>query len=173
MASSNNELAFNYSPQGIPIFVGESYDLWSILMKTLFIFQDLQDAVGGWGSVCRSLQIVSAVFHMIVSMKPNALASFISFSLCSFLLYVSFIFHLILLMEFDNLALKDNEDVQEFCSRTSTIINQIRDYEETINDKKVMEKVLRSVSVKSELYMSTSYQLELQIWKVGLCPYSF
>lgn len=46
--------------------------------------------------------------------------------------------------------MKDNEEVQEFCSRTFVVVNQIRSYGKTIEDKKIIEKVLRSLLVKFE-----------------------
>ena len=45
MASTSNNTTFNFSQQGIPLFVGEKYDIWSTMMKTLFISQDLWDIV--------------------------------------------------------------------------------------------------------------------------------
>ncbi len=42
--------------------------------------------------------------------------------------------------EFDNLAMKENEDMQEFYSKVSIIVNQIRSYGDTIEDKKIVQK---------------------------------
>ena len=56
----------------------------------------------------------------------------------------------ILWRDFDNLAMKDSETVQEFVSKVSEIINQIRSYGDNIVDKKVVEKVLRCLPEKFE-----------------------
>ena len=45
MTSTSSSAAFNFSQQGIPMFVGEKYDIWSMMMKTLFISQDLWEFV--------------------------------------------------------------------------------------------------------------------------------
>ena len=44
-STSNSELAFTYSQQGVPIFVGQDYELWSVLMRTLFVSHELWDIV--------------------------------------------------------------------------------------------------------------------------------
>jgi hypothetical protein len=45
--SNIGDQAFQYSQQGIPIFVGENYELWSVLMRTMFQSHDLWDVVEG------------------------------------------------------------------------------------------------------------------------------
>lgn len=46
MASSISNILFNYVPNNwVPIFNGETYDYWSIQMKTLLISQGLWDLV--------------------------------------------------------------------------------------------------------------------------------
>ena len=52
--------------------------------------------------------------------------------------------------EFDNLQMKENETVQEFSPKISVIINKIRRYGDNINDQKIVEKILRSLSIKIE-----------------------
>ena len=44
--------------------------------------------------------------------------------------------------------MKDNEGVQDFCSRVIEIVNQIKGCGDTIEDKKVNEKVLRCLPPK-------------------------
>lgn len=47
MATTNPTTTyFNYSQIMVLIFEGESYDCWSLQMKTLFISQDLWELVG-------------------------------------------------------------------------------------------------------------------------------
>ena len=52
--------------------------------------------------------------------------------------------------EFDNLQMKESETVQEFFSKVLAIINQIRRYRDNINDQKIVQKILRSLSIKFE-----------------------
>ncbi|XP_020245138.1 uncharacterized protein LOC109823265 [Asparagus officinalis] len=47
--------------------------------------------------------------------------------------------------DFDNIKMKDNESVKEFSDRITSIINQIRSYGDKIEDKKIVEKILRSL----------------------------
>ena len=50
--------------------------------------------------------------------------------------------------EFDNLLMKEGESVEIFFNRVSNIINQIRSYGDTIEDKRIIQKILRSLPVK-------------------------
>ncbi|CAB4315215.1 unnamed protein product [Prunus armeniaca] len=50
--------------------------------------------------------------------------------------------------EFDNLLMKENESIQVFFTKVSGIVNQIRSYGDTILDKKIVEKTLRSLPPK-------------------------
>ena len=50
--------------------------------------------------------------------------------------------------EFDNLAMKESESIQEFFSWVAGIVNKIRSYGDEIKDKKIIEKVLRSLPFK-------------------------
>ena len=49
----------------------------------------------------------------------------------------------ILRREFDTLAMKDKETVQEFFSRVTAIVSQMKTYGEDVNDQTVVGKVLR------------------------------
>jgi predicted ribonuclease YlaK len=46
--------------------------------------------------------------------------------------------------DFDNLAMKESERVRDFFSRVALIVNQIRSGGDTIEEKKIVEKILRS-----------------------------
>ncbi|KAH7538065.1 hypothetical protein FEM48_Zijuj03G0159600 [Ziziphus jujuba var. spinosa] len=52
--------------------------------------------------------------------------------------------------EFDNLAMTDNETIQEFFSRAFAIINQIRSYEDTVAEQKIVGKIFRCLPAKLE-----------------------
>ena len=50
--------------------------------------------------------------------------------------------------------MKESETMQEFFSKVSAIINQIRGYRDNINDQKIVQKILRSLSIKFEHVVS-------------------
>ena len=52
--------------------------------------------------------------------------------------------------DFDNIAMKDNENIKMFSSKVAEIINQIKSCGDKIEEKKIVEKVLRSLPVKFE-----------------------
>lgn len=47
---------------------------------------------------------------------------------------------------FESLAMKEKEPVQNYLSRVSSIVNQMRSYGEIIGDETVVRKVLRSLT---------------------------
>jgi len=47
--------------------------------------------------------------------------------------------------EFENLTMKDNELIKDFSSRTTKIINQIKSCRDNVYDKRVAEKILKSL----------------------------
>ncbi|KAG6470938.1 hypothetical protein ZIOFF_072026 [Zingiber officinale] len=51
---------------------------------------------------------------------------------------------------FDNLSMKENESVKDFSSRVAEIVNQIKGCGDTISEKKVVERILRSLPQKFE-----------------------
>lgn len=50
--------------------------------------------------------------------------------------------------DFDNLSMRESETIRDFSSRVAEIVNQIKGCGDTIEDKKVIEKVLRSLPPK-------------------------
>lgn len=44
--------------------------------------------------------------------------------------------------------MNDSESIQNFLTRITSIVNQIRNYGDTIEDKRIVEKVLRSLPLK-------------------------
>ena len=50
--------------------------------------------------------------------------------------------------DFDNLAMKETESVKDFHSRVAKIVNQIKNYGDTIQEKKLVEKILWSLPKK-------------------------
>ncbi|CAN0883961.1 hypothetical protein LINGRAHAP2_LOCUS14696, partial [Linum grandiflorum] len=52
--------------------------------------------------------------------------------------------------QFDNLAMKEGESIKDFHSRVAEIVNQIKITGETIDEKKIVERILRSLMPKFE-----------------------
>ncbi|XP_073120811.1 uncharacterized protein [Henckelia pumila] len=164
----------------IPVFDGESYEFWRVQMKTLFISQDLWEIVESgipepadaetlatWTQAkqkeyrenirrdAKALLFIQqgvnrSIFPRIMGAKNCKKAwdilkmefqgseKVISIKLQS------------LRRDFDNLAMKDNKDIRTFISRVFEIINQIKSYGDTVEDKKIVEKFLRSLPQKFE-----------------------
>uniref|UniRef100_A0A251S6V1 Putative zinc finger, CCHC-type, Ribonuclease H-like domain, GAG-pre-integrase domain protein n=1 Tax=Helianthus annuus TaxID=4232 RepID=A0A251S6V1_HELAN len=52
--------------------------------------------------------------------------------------------------EFDNLRMKESESIEDYVNRTTIIVNQLRMNEERIDEQRVIEKILRSLTRKYE-----------------------
>ncbi|KAG6477561.1 hypothetical protein ZIOFF_066828 [Zingiber officinale] len=52
--------------------------------------------------------------------------------------------------DFDNIAMKDAENIKDYFSRIMEILNQLKSYGEVVPDRKIMEKILRSLPQKFE-----------------------
>ncbi|CAN1247340.1 hypothetical protein LINGRAPRIM_LOCUS3449, partial [Linum grandiflorum] len=52
--------------------------------------------------------------------------------------------------QFDNLAMKEGESIKDFHSRVAEIVNQIKVTGATIDEKKIVERILRSLTPKFE-----------------------
>ncbi|KAG6488118.1 hypothetical protein ZIOFF_056876 [Zingiber officinale] len=52
--------------------------------------------------------------------------------------------------DFDNIAMKDAENVKDYFSRIMEILNQLKSCGEVVPDRKIMEKILRSLPQKCE-----------------------
>jgi hypothetical protein len=52
--------------------------------------------------------------------------------------------------DFKNLKMKDNESVDAFMTQVMSVVNQLRQYGDDFENKKVIEKVLRSLPKKFE-----------------------
>ncbi|KAG6506237.1 hypothetical protein ZIOFF_031559 [Zingiber officinale] len=172
MASSNPLTFFTYSPSQIPIFEGEHYEYWSSQMETIFISQDL------WDVVKQKFEIVAeeeTEKQLKENIKKNATALRIIQQGVSKSIYPR-IFGMKSAQEawdvlkkefkgankvisiklqnysrnFDNLSMKENESVKDFSSRVAEIVNQIKGCGDTISEKKVVERILRSLPQKFE-----------------------
>lgn len=175
---ATNSRNFNFVQNLIPIFEGESYDYWSLQMRTLFISQDLWELVEEgyeepeseaafvtWTNERKQelkdnkkkdakalLFIQQAVNKAIFPKISPATKSKVAWDILKLeyqgLEKVISIKLQSLWRDFDNLQMKENESVQNFSSRVSGIFNQIRGYGDTIQDKRIVEKNLRCLPAK-------------------------
>ncbi|KAH0647717.1 hypothetical protein KY290_033702 [Solanum tuberosum] len=156
----------------IPVFNGEKYEFWSIKMKTLFRSQELWDLIeDGFTDVAeldaeeenrlkkirkkdaKALFFIQQAVHetifsriaaattsrdvwLILKTEFQGSSKVITMKLQS------------LRRDFETLFMKNNESVQDFLSRVSGIVSQMKSYGEEIGDKIVVSKVLRSLPPK-------------------------
>ncbi|XP_073152109.1 uncharacterized protein [Henckelia pumila] len=164
----------------IPVFDGESYEFWRVQMKTLFISQDLWEIVENgipepadaetlstWTQAkqkeyrknirrdAKALLFIQqgvnrSIFPRIIGAKNCKKAwDILKMEFQGSEKVISIKFQS-LWRDFDTLAMKDNEEIRTFISRVVEIINQIKSYGDTIEDKKIVEKVLWSLPQKFE-----------------------
>ncbi|KAI5326674.1 hypothetical protein L3X38_035748 [Prunus dulcis] len=177
MASSSNSSTIGNIQNLMPIFYGENYEYWSVQMKTLFISQDLWDIVeDGYeeqeiskaGKETQEKQQTykenkkkdaKALFLIQQGVSKNLFPRLLPATTSKQaweILKIEFkgsekvisIKLQSLWREFDNLLMKDTESIQVFFTKVSGIVNQIKCYGDTIPDKKIVEKTLRSLPPK-------------------------
>uniref|UniRef100_A0A2N9EW08 CCHC-type domain-containing protein n=1 Tax=Fagus sylvatica TaxID=28930 RepID=A0A2N9EW08_FAGSY len=177
MATNSGDTLFTHTTNHVPIFNGEHYDYWSSQMMTIFISQDLWDLIedgfqeppatgnSSWTDAnqkeykenlkknATALRIIhqgvsKSIYPRIFGEKKAKDAwetlqkefqgskKVISVKLQN------------LWRDFDNLAMKETESVKDFHSRVAEIVNQIKSYGDTIQEKKLVEKILRSLPQK-------------------------
>ncbi|GJZ80946.1 hypothetical protein Tco_0645940 [Tanacetum coccineum] len=111
----------------IPIFKGEKYCLWSLKMSNLFKSQELWELVKNGFPDPKPAEPDQAL-------RDNRNRKVITVKLQT------------LHREFEILKMKDEESVQDYLSRVSTIMNQMKSYGENVTDEVIVSKVLRSLS---------------------------
>jgi len=168
---ATNDISSSTQPL-IPIFNSEKYEFWSIKMKTLFRSQELWDLIeDGFTDVAepnveeekrlkeirkkdaKALFFIQQAVHetifsriaaattstdawLILKTEFQGSSKVITMKLQS------------LRRDFETLFMKNNESVQDFLSRVSGIVSQMKSYGEEIGDKIVVSKVLRSLPPK-------------------------
>jgi hypothetical protein len=61
----------------------------------------------------------------------------------------------LLRIDFENLSMKDSDSIDSFYTHVIGLINQIKSHRETIEDRKVVEKLLRSLPLKFDSLVVT------------------
>ncbi|KAK2967493.1 hypothetical protein RJ640_010134 [Escallonia rubra] len=165
MAASGNSV--NFSQSLIPIFKDENFEFWSIKMKTLFKSQDLWELVeNGYADPDEEnnnrlkenkkkdnkalLFIQQAVHETIFSRIAAATTSKEAWEILHKEFQGSSKVITVKLQslrrDFETLFMRNNESVQDFLSRVTAIVSQMKSYGEQITDEIVVAKVLRSLT---------------------------
>ena len=154
----------------IPMFKGEKYHLWSIKMQTMFKSQELWDIVESGYTEPKEpptepdqklrdnrkrdakalFFIQSAVDDDIFPRISHAKTSKEAWEIIKHEYFgdnkVIDVKLQSLRSEFDRLQMKDKEPIQNYLSKVSGVVNQMRSYGETISPQTVVSKVLRTLS---------------------------
>jgi gag-polypeptide of LTR copia-type len=151
------------SNPSIPLFKGENYELWSIKMVTLFKSQGLWDLVNNSVSDsdpnqqenekedARALFYIQlAVYDTIFSKIATTTNAKEAWTTLKITFQGSTQVMTIKLQgirrDFETLQMNKEETMQVFLSRVQTVVNQIRVFGDTMEEKIVVAKVLRSLT---------------------------
>ena len=155
----------NVTQPAIPLFKGENYAFWSIKMMTLFKSHGLWDLVDKGApnpdpnqqetqkKDARALCFIQQAVHDAVFSKIAAATSAKEAWTTLKTAYhgssrVTAIKLQGLRRDFETLQMKREESVQIFLSRVQEVVNQIRAFGDTVEEKTVVAKVLRSLTPK-------------------------
>lgn len=172
MASNNNML----QPQ-LPRLTGKNYNQWSIQMKVLYGSQDLWEIVeNGYEEPENQTNLSTQQLNTLKeNRKKDKKALYFIYQSVDEVIFerismastskeawdilnktykgeekVKMVRLQALRGEFDSLKMKESETVEEYYNRTISIVNQLRVNGEDITDKRVLEKILRSMTRKFE-----------------------
>ncbi|KAI0519880.1 hypothetical protein KFK09_007341 [Dendrobium nobile] len=171
-SSSNN----NLQPQ-LPKFTGKNYNQWSIQMRVLYQSQELWEIVeNGFQEpeVERDLN-QRLLQELKENRKKDRKALFFIYQAVDEIIFeristvktakeawdtlhasykgdekVKMVRLQTLRSQFDMLKMKESESVEEYFNRVITIVNQLKLNGELVEDKRVIEKILRSLTRKFE-----------------------
>ncbi|XP_074314353.1 uncharacterized protein LOC141649567 [Silene latifolia] len=150
----------------IPSFDGDKYEFWSIKMRTLFKSQELWDLVeDGFDDSDVEQQrlkenrkkdakallfLQSSVHENIFSELHRKATSKEAWQILKTEFKGSDKVIAVKLQtlrrDFETLNMQNNESVQDYLSRASTIVNKMKSYGEDISNKTVVPKILRSLT---------------------------
>ncbi|XP_074290612.1 uncharacterized protein LOC141617326 [Silene latifolia] len=176
MASASNTLSST-----LPIFGGENYDYWCIKMKALLKSNALWEIVeNGPEKQQEGVQPTEASLKKINEdeIKDAKALSFI-FNAVSETIFPKIMrastakeawdslqkeFHgderirtirlNTLRKDFENLKMRENEDIQTYTSRVTEIVNQMKIYGEDITDTRIVQKILATLTKKFDMIVT-------------------
>ncbi|XP_076929614.1 uncharacterized protein LOC143594103 [Bidens hawaiensis] len=152
----------------IPIFKGDSYDIWNIRMRTILMSRLLWDFVGtGYNDAdgdrvslrdnrkkyAKALPLIQSVVHDdIFSRIAGALTSKQAWTLLQNEYQGDSKVQIVKLQglrrEFETIQMKEGWPFADFLSKVMKIVNKIQSYGEVVKDQTVIEKVFRSLLVR-------------------------
>lgn len=167
---ATNGISTNSQPL-IPVFDGDKYEFWSIKMKTLFKSQELWEFIeDGYDEKERDEQKLKenkkrdakALFFLQQSVSDSLFSRIASattskeawqtleteFQGSAKVIEVKL---QSLRSDFETLRMDTNENVQDYLSRASSIVNRMRSYGEIIADQIVVKKILRTLNDRFNL----------------------
>ena len=161
----------------IPFFDGEDYDYWKIKMKTVLRAEGLWNIVEkGFAEPADEASLTEAELKKIEAFRRQDATALSKLQMGVTKLIFSRIsrantakeaweileteFHgdekvrsinlQALKKDFQNLKMKDSENIQSYHARVMEIVNQMRTYDDDISDQHVVEKILISLTDKYE-----------------------
>ncbi|XP_077234703.1 uncharacterized protein LOC143876907 [Tasmannia lanceolata] len=170
-------MASNMLQPQLPRFNGKNYNQWSIQMKVLYGSQDLWDIVETGveepedQTALTSLQLnelrdnrkkdkkaLFFIYQAVDEVIFERISSVTTAKEAWDTLYTSYkgedkvklVRLQTLRCEFDALRMKDSESVEDFFNRVISLVNQLRVNGEDIQDQRIVEKILRSLTRKFE-----------------------
>ncbi|KAH0748093.1 hypothetical protein KY290_027325 [Solanum tuberosum] len=165
MASNGN--ALSVAQPLIPVFKGESYEFWSIHMKTILKSQDLWDLVErGFAdhneknrlrdSKKKDAKVLVFIQQAIHDSHFSRIAAATTSKQAWSILQKEFqgdskviVVRLqSLRRDFETLMMKNRESIADFLSRAVAIVSKIQSCGEKVTDQTIVEKILRSLTPK-------------------------
>ncbi|XP_039128901.1 uncharacterized protein LOC120265039 [Dioscorea cayenensis subsp. rotundata] len=167
MASSSSNSQAGVSGPAVPIFDGEDYDLWCLMMKTLFISQELWELVEkGFSEKEEEAKVrenkkkdAKALFFIQQALSRPILAHIASANTTNEAWTtlkkvvqgnpkVVAVKLQTLRQDFKNLRIKNTETIQNYIARVLELSNQMKGLGDTIPEAMVVGKLLRSLGSK-------------------------
>lgn len=151
----------------VPLFEGENYDFWDVKMETLFTFLDVLEFVqNGYEESSQRLEelkkkkkityaevleviqraVSISIFPRIVREKTSKEAWKILQQEFEGDSKVRTVKLQSLKRDYENERMKENESLNEYFNRLSELVNQIKSHGDTIDDRRIVDKILISLT---------------------------
>lgn len=177
IASTNNPSA-TYSNVKVPLFEGVNYDFWAVKMETLFTSLDVLEYVkngyeepapteaeiskekaeesskqpeeltdvGVLGMIQRGVSL--SIFPRIMRAKTSKEAWSILQQEFEGDSKVRTVKLQSLKRDYENERMKENENLNEYVNRLSELVNQMKSHGDTIEDRRIVDKILISLTAR-------------------------